>query len=169
MFNTYKSSFFFLLSSDFTVPRIVTNHPGLKPIKFFSNSTRPNVNFIVANFISGIMRFLNWVDAPDKNKIFVNIRRHLIIQLKALDARKLSQAPNFNQTKTFFRFSYKKQTVYFGIYLPCQSLTSCITPCNYITKSQQLCFSHSLIDQSRLSKLQTTRLSIKNVHHLKTN
>jgi hypothetical protein len=100
------------------------------------------------------MRFLNWVDTPDKDKLFAKIRRHLLIQHKALDARKSSQAPNFNQTKTFFRFSYKRQTVYFGFYLPCQSHTSCVTPCNYITKSQQLCFSHSLIEQSRLSKLQ---------------
>ena len=129
MFNTYKSSFFFFLSTDIVAPRIVTNHPGLKPIKLSSSSSRPNFNFIVANFISGIMRFLNWVDAPDKDKIFAKIRRHLLIQHKALDARKSSQAPNLNQTKTFFRFSHKKQTVYFGFYLPCQSHSSCVTPC----------------------------------------
>ena len=47
--------------------------------------------------------------------------------------------------------------IYFGLYLLCQSPTLCITLCNYITKSQQLCFSHSLIEQSRLSKLQNNQ------------
>jgi hypothetical protein len=152
MYSRKRSSFFFLLSPDVDSLKIVTNHRGLNPIAFSSSSAKPNFNFVVARFVSGILKFLNWVDKPNKDKIFTAVRRHILSQHAALKARQLSQSTNLNQTKTFFRFSHKRQTIYFGLYLPCTSNSSCITPCCFITKSQQLCFSHSLIQQSISSK-----------------
>src|SRR5436853_5526044 len=90
LFSKTRNSYFFLLSSDVNSPRIVTNHPSLKPIQFYSNSARPNFNFLVTHFVSGIMRFLNWVDLPTKDKIFSIICQHLLIQHRALITRKLS-------------------------------------------------------------------------------
>ena len=60
LFSKKRNSYFFLLSPEVSSLKIVTNHPGLKPLKISSNSARPNFNFIAAHFVSGIMRFLNW-------------------------------------------------------------------------------------------------------------
>ena len=121
MYSKKRSFFFFLLSPDIESLKIVTNHPSLQPITIFSSSAKPNFNFIVARFVSGILKFLNWVDLPSKDKIFLTVRHHLLSQFTALKARQDSPVPNLNQTKTYFRFSHKRQTLYFGFYLPCMS------------------------------------------------
>ena len=161
MYSRKRSSFFFLLSPDIDSLKIVTNHPD-KPIAILSSSTKPNFNFLIARFVSGILKFLNWVDQPCKDKIFLTVRRHLLSQFTALKARQHSSVSNLNQTKTYFRFSHKRQTIYFGFYLPCMSQSSCVTPCCFITKSQQLCFSHSLVQQSLSSKCINQSIAIAN-------
>ena len=135
MYFRKRSSFFFLLSPNIDSLKIVTNHPDLKPIAIFSSSAKPNFNFLIARFVSGILKFLNWVNQPCKDKIFSTVRRYLLSQFTALKARQHSSASNLNQTKTYFRFSYKRQTIYFSFYLPCMSQSSCVTPCCFITKS----------------------------------
>ena len=72
MFNTWHSSFFFLLSPGVDSPQIISNHSGLKPIAFSSSSAKPNLKFITARFVSGILRFLNWVDKPTRDRIFAS-------------------------------------------------------------------------------------------------
>ena len=87
MYCKQKSSFYFLLSPDPALLEVVTNHATLKSFPMSSSSAKPNINFIIARFASGIMKFLNWVKDPHKDKLFEAIQCHMIIQYTALSAR----------------------------------------------------------------------------------
>jgi len=55
-----------------------------------------------------------------EEKFFPMFKRKLLERHKYLIDRKVSTAENFNRTKTFFNFSYKKYRSHFGFYIPCQ-------------------------------------------------
>jgi len=101
----------------------------------------------VASFVTGIMKFLNWtsLQREKKDKTFKTLRRHMILQHMSFQKRRhLSVPPKENytggkRTKTYFRFSQKRQTIYFGYHLPC---TDCRKPTSFITSHQQLCNEH---------------------------
>jgi hypothetical protein len=136
MFIKSNRSCYFLL--DKSTLTIHTNNDALKPFTFHSSAQYSN-SFLLASFITGIMKFTNLIISPQKDKIFSTLFRHITVQDTTLSNRK--SALNNKQSKTYFRFSHLKRSYYIGIYQPC-SVDNCHFPPAFITRIHSKCPIH---------------------------
>jgi hypothetical protein len=114
MFSRYNASFYLLeYKKDAldTCYQVHTNNEYLQRFEFSSDRKFPNRNFVIANFVHGIFRFLNFHKNHNEVtylKYFNIVRRHMNEQFNALTHRRANIDPsaainnNNNQTCTFF-------------------------------------------------------------------
>ena len=84
-----------------------------------STSKKPNIGFIVSHCLTYILSYRKKLPKHARDKYFKRIRILLIAQHIATNNRIKDDKRRNTRTKTYFRFSFKKIILYFGLYFPC--------------------------------------------------
>ena len=178
LYNTRKGNTYFLLGfSNEDRWTIHTNQNRLHNTErslVSSTSKIPNNKFRISQCLTHVFRNQTAIPSRVRRKYFNRIRSLMLQQLDALVARKISTADNNRRTKTFFKFSYRKTTFFFGIYQPCR----CGLPAAYVLSNNRVrCHihqkeniitpappqqpNHMTINMNRTKEIWSNRLGIK--------
>jgi hypothetical protein len=137
MFNKSNGSSYYLLDIDNLI--IHTNNSCIQDFTFKTDKKRYKIQYMISQFITGIMKFTNLIRRTCKEKIYKVMKRHMMIQHDAINNR--LNAQNMKRTKTFFRFSHNKRSYYLGIYKKCH-IEDCHVPTTEITRIGCKCHIH---------------------------
>src|SRR5215470_5657967 len=136
LYNTRLNTYYYLLDLDTWT--VHTNNPDFyrqvfikKNKKVWSNTTKPNDKFRISKILTNIMFIQEFIPSRIRRKYFYRIVKLMLRQHHALKSRESKSRDKNRKTKTFFRFSYKKRSMYFGIYKKCHcNLPACFIMSN---------------------------------------
>jgi len=112
------------------------------------NSPILNTKYQISRLITHFFKLQKVLPNRVRNKYFNLIRKNLLNRLEFIShRRKITNHKDHNQTKTFFRFTYKRYRFIFGIYIPCLYKESrdqkCLNPSPIIlSNSRRACKDH---------------------------
>ncbi|POG82770.1 hypothetical protein GLOIN_2v1493568 [Rhizophagus irregularis DAOM 181602=DAOM 197198] len=135
--------------------KIHTNDYHMKstPISYSSTCSFPNLRFQISKMLQHFFSHQKVIPRSIQKKYFNLIRSKLLNRYFLVNSRADKVTLRNSQTKTFFKFSYKRYRFYLGIFTPCNFSTTynfepkhtqiCRVPSPYImSHNRRACVSH---------------------------